>query len=187
MEEKSIDFAKINPGYAELELIHLQRMSYQKAFTELSYDIPSMSSPSSGENYAKVIYYLESKGELPKFDEVAIWIRSKYDDEMKRLNLVSSPFGNDDSWINWDLAKQLYFFFSTDRSGTSNHYRIANPLSDKALRDEIISRHIGWEFWMSGGCEPWKSNPDVFRLLGQREKPPASWALAQLGSLIRSS
>jgi hypothetical protein len=187
MEEKSVGFRTLTFGQAKLEWIFQQRFSYQKAFTQLNRPVPILSSSPSGEKYAKVILYLESKGLLPQFDDVVGLIRSIYDGEMRRLKLPSSPFGEDNSWINWDLAKQIYFFLSKDRSATNNHYRIADPLSDESKRDEIISRHIGWEFWTLGGCEPWISNPKVRSLVEPSEKQPAAWALAELGALIRSS
>ncbi len=187
MEEKSVDFNKLNFSHTDLESIFQQRLSYQKAFKEINRSIPTMSSSPNGEKYANVILLLESRGSLAEFDELVDLIRSIYDSEMRRLKLSSSSFGEDDSWIHWDLAKQLYFFLSKDRSTTNNHYRIADPLNDETLRAEIISRHIGWEFWRSGGCEPWISKSEVRRLLEQGEKQPPSWALAQLGALIRSS
>ena len=187
MEEKSVDFRNLTFGQTNLEWIFQQHFSYQKAFTQLKSPTPTLSSSPSGEKYAKVILYLESKGLLPQFDNVVGLIRLIYDGEMRRLKLLSSPFGEDNSWINWDLAKQLYFFLSKDRSATNNHYRIADPLSDEGLRNEIISRHIGWEFANLGGCEPWISNLEVRRLVGQGEKQLPSWVLTKLGSLIRST
>ena len=63
------------------------------------------------------------------------------------------------------MAKQAYFFLSTDRSGTNAHYRIADPLSDELIRDEIVSRHVGWEFSKAPFVEPWASNSEILHLL----------------------
>lgn len=183
--EKSVDFNDLNSDFTTLEKIYQKRLSYQKVYTDLNMPVPLMASSSNTERYAKVILYIQSEGLLSKFDEVVKALRINYDDEVNRLSLISSPFGHDDSWIQWDLAKQLYFFLSVDRSGTNDHYRVANPLVDEALRNEIISRHIGWEFWYSGGYEPWTNQPEIQNILGRRDKSPASWVLPNLGLLIR--
>src|SRR5258708_23633898 len=158
MEEQSVDFVEWKPGQDKLELIYKQRLSYQKAYRELGKTAPTMQTSTNGEQYAKVILFVELEGLISKFDETVIKLRATFNSEIKRLNLISSSFGNDDTWIHWDLAKQLYSFLRNDRSETNRHYRIADPLSDDTLCDEIISRRIGWEFWYSGGREPWISN-----------------------------
>ena len=187
MEEKSVDFNNLNFSHTDLERVFQQRFSYQKVFMQVNSPVPTLNSSPSGEKYAKVISYLGSKGLLPQFDDVVDLIRSIYDSEMRRINFSSSSFGNDNSWINWDLSKQLYFFLSTDCAGTNSHYTIADPLSDQSKCDGIISRHIGWEFWQLVGCEPWISNLEVRDLVGQGEKSLPSWVLAKLGSLIRAT
>lgn len=188
MRENSVDFADLDAVPGEVERIYYQRLSYQAAYTKIGKPTPSPSR--SGTRYAKVLLYLASNDLRSKFDEAVAQLRNAYDQEMTRLPFPSSPFGDDDSWINWDLAKQLYFFFGTDRSETSAQYRLANPLVDERLRDEIVSRHIGWEFWLSHNSRPRPTSADIQDLLGcansKGDGQPASWALAKLGAILRS-
>ncbi len=192
MREQSVDFADFNRGPEDLERVYERRLSYKVAFAEYQKQVAPMSSIPSGARYAKVIIYLGQNDLLHRFDDVVAHLRSIYNTEMHRVGLSSSPFGKDDSWIHWDLAKQAYFFLSRDRSMTSRHYRIADPLRDERLQDAIVSRHIGWELWNARDREPWTSKPEVRHLLGPEcessvlKGQPASWALAKLGALIRS-
>ena len=102
----------------------------------------------------------------------------------------SSPYGNDDSWIQWDLAKQLYYFLSVDGPVSSEKYRIANPLVDEQLQEEIVSRHIGWEYWFPENYNRQFDCPELRRLLAcgntVNDGQPASWALTQIGVFLRT-
>jgi len=190
MKEKSVDFAGLDVAPAEVERVYRQRLAYQAAYAKEGRTAPPASE--NGITYARVLIFLASNDLLVRFDEAVAWVRRRYNQEMTRLHFRSSHFGDDDSWICWDLAKQLYFFLGTDRSGTSSQYRIANPLVDELLREEIISRHIGWEFWLSVQFHPGMKSADVLHLLGSKcansrgDGQPASWALAKLGAVLRS-
>jgi hypothetical protein len=193
MKDNLTDFSEWSAKRDDLERVYDERLSYRAVFAEQGTSVPDMTATASGERYAKVILYIEKNNLLGRFNQIVHELRVTYDNEMRRLRLNPSPWGKDDSWICWDLAKQTYYFLNKDPSGVDNQYRVADPLSDEQVRDEIVSRHIGWEFWFSGGGEPWASNPEARRLLGPecensaKNGQPASWALARLGAIIRSS
>lgn len=193
MKAISSNYSEWAPRQEDLEHIYDERLSYRAVFRQKGAAIPGMSATPSGERYAKVILLVERDNRITEFDQVVRRLRATYDHEMKRLGLNSSPWGNDNSWIAWDVAKQLYYLFTRDQSTNNVRYRLADPLTDEQICDEIVCRHIGWEFCDSGIREPWASHADVRRLLGPECKSsvhqdlPASWALARLGAIIRSS
>lgn len=192
MNNKAVPYSEWAPSREDVERVYNERLSYRAVFTQKGEDVPSLSAAPSGERYAKVILLLERDNLVAEFDQVVGRLRSTFDHEMKRLGLNSSPWGNDNSWIAWDVAKQLYYLFNRDQSPKNVRYRLADPLTDEPICDEIVSRHIGWEFWASGIDEPWASDAEVCLLLGPECKSsvhqdqPASWALARLGAIIRS-
>jgi hypothetical protein len=190
LRENSVNFDALEAAPAELERVYRERLSYHAVYAKRGEPTPSPKP--SGNRYAKVILYLASNGVLAKFDEAVAQVRRTYDQEMARLRFQSSDWGNDDSWINWDLAKQLYFFAGVKRPETGHRYRIADPLADERLRDEIVSRQIGWEACGSGDYGPWATNPDVTELFApeygssSKKGQRASWVLAKLGVIRRS-
>jgi len=193
MKDTLLNYSEWTPKREELERIYDARLSYRAVFMQKGEDIPGMSATPSAERYAKVILLLERENRINEFDQVVGRLRSTYDHEMKRLGLNSSPCGKDNSWISWDVAKQLYYLFNGDQPANNIRYRIADPLRDKRICDEIACRHIGWELWVSGIPEPWAHHAEVRSLLGPEcessvhQGHPASWALARVGAIVRSS
>ena len=189
MRPGSVDFASLNAAPEEVERVYYERLAYRKAKAETGEKVGRPSA--SGTNYATVIVHLASSNSLARFDQLVAELRHRYDDEMRRLGQQSSVYGNDDSWINWDLAKQLYLFLGARPPWPITRYRIADPLVDEQIREEIVSRHIGWEF-VAGGWDPWVNRADLRFLLGpecessKRKGWPASWALAKLGAIVRA-
>src|SRR5262245_36807693 len=136
LKEQSINFETLKFDDEELERMYQERLSYPTVLKQVQ------TKPKNWKRYAQVLVLLDSSDGLSNFDKVVGSLRPKFDDAMNHpdLQLVSSDWGKDDSWIQWDVAKQLYFFLSTDRSDTNPHYRIANPLIDEQVREEIVSR-----------------------------------------------
>jgi hypothetical protein len=186
MEKGPIDFKTVVFDDEDIGGIFGERLSYAKARAEAKQPLPDMEP--NVVPYAKTILLALRVGLGPRLHERITQIRAKFDAEMRRLGVVSGPNGQDDSWIWWDLAKQLFFFLSKDRTGTSVRYRIANPLVDDEICDEIVSRMVGFELYWAPGYS-FRSEADF--LLGpdgrSSKKPDqrASWALTALGELAR--
>jgi hypothetical protein len=200
MDPRFAGFPDSNPDEEELNRVYNEWLSYRKAWSELG-GRPNEDRPDSWEWYARVILYLETESLLDEFHDVVAKLRSTYDAEMKRIGLRSSAFGNDDSWIHWDVAKQIYLSLNPERAAAWPRYRVANPLVDRPIRDEIVSRHVGWEFWFPGKPalgdanatlpEPWSRDSEISCLLkfgsSKHSNQPASWALAEIGKRLRRS
>ncbi|MCK4791644.1 MAG: hypothetical protein KAV87_48380 [Desulfobacteraceae bacterium] len=191
MQPKSTDFTSLFVDGNAVDDMYVSRLSYAKAFRELRREIPRPTP--SGLRYAKALLFAESLGLAASMETLVATLRSSYDSEMMRAHLDSSAFGQDDSWIWWDIAKQIYFFVSIDRGGTSDRYVIENPLTSKRLQEQIVARHMGWELWYSTDRGKWGRKPEIKRLLGAAghntagDGQPASWALEEIGARIRAS
>ena len=191
MKENSVNFAALTPSKEELELFYRKYFSYPYARAQLNLRQSEFKMNTSTATHAKVLFFLESIGQLPIVEKLAAKLRATYNNEVMRLGINSTPWGKDDTWIYWDIAKQLYYYLNIDRSEISIHYRIANPLEDKILKEEIVSRHIGWEYLSLSESNPWANNLEVQRLLQcmstVKEGEPSSWALTQIGAIMRST
>lgn len=101
----------------------------------------------SQERYSKIVKLVQQNGLVNSYNSLVEKLRGLYSKEVKRLGVTFSEWGDSDTWIEWDICKQLYFYLNPDGINLSPNYRIANPLEDKQLQQEIVNRHIGWEYW----------------------------------------
>jgi len=201
MERHSVRISDLAATRVELEKIYLEYFAYPSARERRGETVPGLSESKSkhAEGYCRVILHLSRRGERDRFDEVVQRSRERFASEMRRLKLPVSDWGRDGSWASWDLAKQLYFFLDVDAKADSR-YRIAsfeltNPLTDGLLLEEIVSRHVGWEVELLAlQLALHIGEPRIEELLegadyASSQSPPlrASWALAELGGLIRAS
>lgn len=193
METKTVNFDVWPCREQDWRNIYYKRLSYRKACPERKTgDLDNrLNDPKySDTRYSKVLLYMGSIGLLNNLDRVNNNLRARYDEEICRLEMRSSPYGNDDSWIQWDLAKQLYYFLSIDSPTLNDHYRIANPLVDERLQEEIVLRHIGWECWLPENNNWQIDQPDLSHLLQCRssvyDDQLASWALVEIGRFLKA-
>ncbi len=61
-----------------------------------------------------------------------------------RMNFTHTPYARSVTWALWDMGKQYHYFTHPDEA--DKRYTIANPLDSSEKRDEILHRHLGWEF-----------------------------------------
>ena len=101
------------------------------------------------------------------------------------------------------FKKHLYFYLNVNDFPDYNKYRLANPLIDDEIQQEIINWAIGWEYWFNvrkGFPVKWGNDEmiqEIFRIITYDSTFPfpedyplkncqrASWALALLGKRIR--
>lgn len=148
----------------------------------------------SFENYAKCFKYLVQNGHEIEYDKIVQKIRDNYTNQLIAIGFQSSNWGLNNSWIEWDILKQLYFFLTDNQTVISSNYRIENPLLDGQLQTEIMYRHIGWEYWylqQIGGVTKWNSNFKVQEILNNPKYKSSfdytqisSWGLILLGNEI---
>lgn len=198
MKSKSINCNDITFSNEEKEDIHSERFSYGS----ISPYNPNTPWEVSHERYGKMIKFLSDKNLLNTYDLIVIEIRKLYSSEVNRLNIQFSKVGESNSWIEWDVLKQLYFFLCSESPDYNDKYRIANPLEDKLIRQEIVNRHIGWEYWhkKNNGIETrWDKDGKVNEVLNnskyrssfpfpeemKRGTEVSSWGLELLGRRIR--
>lgn len=194
MKANSINFNEIILAVDELEEIYYDRFAYG-----LKYPIPA-NWQKSIEQYCKVIRYLKNEAEIAAFEALTIQLLNRFKVETQRIELPISQWGEKDSWVQWDIAKQLYFFLTEDQTIQSPKYRIANPLEDKPLQQEIIDRHIAWEFAFlhsQGVLVQGTEDAEITKILAGVEFKStfdfpenypvqiSAWGLALLGKLLR--
>ena len=106
---------------------------------------PAAVSPSM-EKYAGALASQDS-GQV---DAVVNHLRSEFARAMSAAGMDPSRFGKSKSWANWDVGKQL--FLNDNPNQSSSKYRLANPLTDKRLQEEIVARMVGWEMHGASGA-----------------------------------
>jgi len=97
--------------------------------------------PENKEKYAKALegYDLEWIQ-----DNVVTLIRENFDDMVNKSSLQPDISSNweQDTWIWWDIGKQLYY---NENPEESQWYILGNPLDNKYIQEEIAYRMFGWE------------------------------------------
>jgi hypothetical protein len=71
-------------------------------------------------------------------------IRKTYQELLNKLNINDSAYWKQDTWIYWDIAKQLHLSKNPSKSDPSK-YSLWNPLTDNKISQDIIDRHLWWE------------------------------------------
>lgn len=100
----------------------------------------------SGRKYARAL-----AGEDPiKVNALVERLRKEMEDAAKAAGIAISKWGRSESWAVWDVGKQLHL--QQNPSESSDKYRLANPLTDAQIQQEIVQRHLGWE--ATGGKNP---------------------------------
>lgn len=188
-----VNFAALMIPEDRLLSIYEERLAYRVAYDQLGLPLPKISP--AAYRYARVIAWLEETELLSQFEAYKETIRIIFNAEAERIKLDLREFAQDDTWINWDMAKQLFCCFSNEIPFPTERYRLANPFQDPMIRDEIISRHVGWEIYQYNYTGSWSYDERVASLLtshqfisSEGEKyGPASWALAEIGQIARQS
>ena len=96
--------------------------------------------------YAKIIWKLEKEGKKEELEAVAQKIYGDTLTDLYRYEIGISPYSISQSWVFWDIAKQLYYLENPNETDRKK-YRLANPLTDEEKQTEILDRHIGWEIF----------------------------------------
>jgi hypothetical protein len=97
---------------------------------------------------------IEELGE-DKVIGLATQLRDRLADEVDAIGLIPTIDAKSLTWAAWDLAKQRYYFDHPSES--SDEYRdnrvgakLGDPFAEsedgKRKLDEIVNRHLGWEF-----------------------------------------
>lgn len=198
MENKKISCSSITLSNQEKESIYNERFSYDG---KIKYD-PNSPWAISQEKYGSIIKCLKQKNLLKSYNVIKKEIRELYSSELSRLKIEFSEWGESDSWIEWDICKQLYCFLNFKDFYNNKKYRIANPIDDNLIRQEITNRHIGWEYWLKkqyGTITRWDNNAIVKEILNDKKyrssfnfpsetstgNEISSWGLELLGRKIR--
>lgn len=98
-------------------------------------------------NYARALSRIIEEYNETRLREVVSTIHQRFSEIYKQLFPTTplNPFSKSKSWIAWDVAKQYYLWRVPEAAGAG--YRLANPMEDEQLQQEIIERHLGWELF----------------------------------------
>jgi hypothetical protein len=97
----------------------------------------------NGRKYAEALAKTANAGNADEIERVSKELRAKFNAQMESIGQTPGESGRSESWALWDIGKQLYLF--ENQSESSGKYRLANPLTDAQLQEEIVYRMIGWE------------------------------------------
>jgi len=96
-------------------------------------------------NQRKYVEAFKQAASSENFESLVGSIRKKIDETTRKLGLEQSQWGESQSWIYWDIAKQKYFDSHKDEADP--RYDIGDPLEDEKLQQQISDRHLGWEVY----------------------------------------
>ena len=149
----------------------------------------------SSKKYAEALTAMIQRYGLDAIKEKSQEARTECQRMLSALGVSSSPFGNSQTWSMWDLAKQYYFTLHPDQN--DSRYSIANPMESPEKFEEIILRHVGWEFYGFPGqmnvIEKITDSNIKIKLLDYLIKEPkenntlSSKELAELGALLKKA
>lgn len=118
----------------------------------------SVRNSDSGKKYANELILASQEIGSVKLLELADGIHETYTEKMYDLGLPSSKWGESRSWILWDIAKQRYLLKHPEESSREYTKSVnwdvggGDPLildTGNNVVEEIIHRHIGWEYSIS--------------------------------------
>lgn len=99
--------------------------------------------------------YIESINELSKkYGNEAVLaqakaLRDKCVAELTSMGIKPSEYAGSMSWAMWDIAKQFHMLNHPEDTSDKYKRSLADPMEEsrkgELKRDEIVSRHIGWE------------------------------------------
>ena len=181
----------------ELADIVLEKLSYQDA--ELPPEqLDAMARDAEGRESAKK--YARHLNALPAevVSQVLPMLKERMVHTLDELGIPCSPFGRSDSWVYWDLGKQEYYFRQNNGKETvkGDRYSYSSTL-EKTKLNEIIDRHVGWEFYHASAEareKAFKSIDDpyylarVFEVIQNDPKADGqlpSYEYAELGKILR--
>lgn len=121
-------------------------VSEENFYTRLNYsDVTgnNIEISENGKKYARALTKAANSVGIDKINKVSRDLRSRFNSLMKEIGREPSTWGQSETWAMWDIGKQLYLFENQNES--SDKYRLANPLTDEQLQEEIVLRMIGWE------------------------------------------
>jgi len=104
----------------------------------------------NGMKYAKALAdAANALGDIKPIEDLAKTMQETLKKQLGDIGLQPSQFGISQSWAMWDIGKQLHL--KQNPSESSNKYRLADPLSDPQLQQEMIDRMAGWEIGKAKG------------------------------------
>jgi hypothetical protein len=118
---------------------YIKRLDYRDVTGRPADVSPSM------EKYAGAL----ASQDAGQVDALTNHLRAEFKRAMSAVGMDPSKFGKSKSWANWDIGKQL--FLNENPNQSSSKYRLANPLEDKRLQEEIVARMVGWEMHGASG------------------------------------
>ena len=131
----------------ELTDIVRQKLSYQDAELPPEH-LEAMVRDAEDRSAAKE--YARHLSTLPEdtVTKVVPIVKSRMQEVCDELNIPVSPYGRSDSWVYWDLGKQQYYFEQNrDLEPQDDNPYVYAPVLEKDKLNEIVDRHIGWEFY----------------------------------------
>ncbi len=98
-------------------------------------------------NYAESYKSLLEENQ-PELIKIKKGLRSKFNNTLKAAGIEPSQYGQSETWMNWDLAKQRYFAKHPKKS--TSDYELADPFEKNVDKQEkllasISNRMVGWE------------------------------------------
>lgn len=194
---------EIIPGFENIETIVRNYLSYQDA--AISDDVKRDALEHSlregnARKYAEALLRLAREKGGPAILEKQRELQAKMLETIHRLGMPdASVYGNSITWSLWDIGKQYHFF--THQEENDPRYAVGHPLESEEKAQEIVDRHVGWEFY---GFSRSPSGTDAVRalrhdrrfvralpLLNKEPKPAsnslASNELALLGMYLREA
>ena len=143
--EREIDFENYEISQEDFARIYADYLGYRTARGSL-FEVPDRNDRNSGMNYAKVIDCLikYKPHEYRRFRAIVQFLFRNFRVECQRMGITYGDYGNDHSWVGWDVAKQLFFYMGRNVR-RQRGYLIANPLVNRRLQRQIVNRHLGWE------------------------------------------
>ncbi|MEY4903290.1 MAG: hypothetical protein RLZZ292_1105, partial [Bacteroidota bacterium] len=101
----------------------------------------------SASKYAQVLQELAENKE-PEIHALAQALVKQFNEFVEKIGHENvSIYSKSTTWAYWDIAKQYYL--SKHPKESNEHYELANPLTSKVLKEEMVLRHIGWDLKFS--------------------------------------
>lgn len=146
-EEKSfIKKTNLEIPFEEIKKVIIENFCYQDSEQltneEKNEIIDKCVKSNSSQKYAKIIYKLIQKNEFEKYQFLSRKIFANTIQKMDELGIEASNYSLSQSWVMWDIIKQLYYLENPKLS--NSNYLIINPLESNEKQMEIMQRHIGW-------------------------------------------
>lgn len=120
----------------------------------------------NAEKYAAAL----DRADPAKVEETLAKVRGKFNETVSKAGTAPGQWAKSESWGLWDIGKQLHLneeAQATNGGKSANpNYRLANPLTDPQLQDEMAARMVGFDANSSRGGSQMSSHE--FTSLGKQ-------------------